>query len=234
MKKQPTCKHPGCTEPVVSDANFCSPHLAEPRRCRAVRATTGEQCKRPAMKGLTVCSRHGGGSEASRAKSQRAKALTVMQRFVLPYEGDVDPISVFEEEFRRTLGRIRWYDEQLSLLRSAEDLIWGRTKVERIQASEFGGTNTTYEAKVHLLEELQFKERRHLLDMEKVWISAGLETQKLNLMKRYVDATYAKMLKALVMLGIDTADPKTRQILANVFLGEEGDGVVAALSPAAH
>lgn len=230
MKVKP-CAEPGCEEPRLADADFCSRHLATPRRCKARRKSTGERCKAPAVKGLTVCVRHGGGTAASKAKSEHAKALTVMQRFVLPYEGDVDPISVFETEFRRTLGRIRWYDEQLALLASEEDLIWGRTKVERVGAGPEPGTNTTYEARVNLLEELQFKERRHLLDMEKVWISAGLEEKKLNLMKRYVDATYGKILKALTMLGLDAGDPRVREVLAAVFLGEEEtDGVVKALS----
>lgn len=222
------CIIEGCEERRLDGADFCGPHLAEPRRCRAKNRTTGERCKRPAMKGLRVCSKHGGQHPASKAKSERAKALTTMQRFVLPYEGAVDPISVFETEFRRTLGRIAWYDEQLARLSSEQDLIWGMTKQEDIGAGPDPGRNTTYEAKVHLLEELQFKERRHLLDMEKVWISAGLESQKLNLMKRYVENAYTKVMRAVTLLGLDPGDPKVRDALATVFL-EEDDGIPAAL-----
>ncbi|MGH3504455.1 MAG: hypothetical protein ACRDQA_26685 [Nocardioidaceae bacterium] len=151
---------------------------------------------------------------AAKRKSEKAKALTDMQKFVKPYAGDADPITTFESEFRRTLGRIAWYDDQLSRLASADDLIFGLTKEEQISAAEFPGTNSTYEARSHMLNELQFRERKHLLDLEKVWIGAKLDTERLNLMKRYVEGTYSRILNALERLGLDANDPKVRDTLA--------------------
>ena len=219
------CIEEGCDEPRVTGGDFCSRHIAEPRRCRATKRSNGERCKNAAKRGLRYCEQHGGAGAKATAKSNTAKAITAMQRFVKPYEGDIDPVAVFEAEFRRTLGRIRWYDEQLSLLASEEDLIWGRTKEVHVGAGEFTGTDVTYEARVNTLEQLQRWERKHLLDMEKVWIQANLDERKLNLMKRYVEATYVKVIEAVRLLGLDPTDKRVRDVLAAVLLDEGGDYV---------
>ena len=139
-----------------------------------------------------------------------------MQRFVRPYEGDLNPITAFEMEFRRTLGRIAWYDEQLALLASEEDLIWGRTKKERIGAGEFTGVNTTYEARVNILEEMQRWERKHLLDLEKVWINAGLEQERLSMLKAYSTRVRTYIERAFEALGLDLSDPRVLDALKHV------------------
>lgn len=215
------CLEDGCTTARVNGLKFCAPHLDKPRRCVAVRKSTGERCKSPARRGLTVCTKHGGSGKKAAEQVTRAKAVTDMQRFVKPYEGDVDPISVFEEEFRRTLGRIKWYDHYLASLDSADELVWGLTKKEQINAAEHPGTNRTYEAKVHEIERLQFRERQHLVALEKVWIGAKLETEKLNLMKRYVEVAYSRMVEVLRRLGHDPSSPEVRDILAEVLTGGE-------------
>lgn len=209
-----------CEYPAISQAYFCTRHIGEPHQCRMKRRSTGEQCRQTARKGTIYCAPHGRSPYAKKA-SERALVLTQMQRFVKPYEGDIDPLSAFEMEFRRTLGRIAWYDEQLALLGSERDLIWGVTKEEHVGAAEFAGTNTTYEAKANLLLELQNWERKHLLDMEKVWIGAKLDEQKLNLMRRYVESAYTAVVKAVKILGLDPGDPKVQEALAVALLGEE-------------
>lgn len=216
------CHEAGCDADRAEGLHFCVKHLNVPRRCALKRRSTGEQCKNPARRGLRYCSTHAGRRKRQNAAVDRAKALTAMQRFVKPYEGDLDPISVFEDEFRRTVGRILWYDEQLSRLQSADDLIWGLSKTEQIAASETPGTNETYEARVNMLETLQYRERQHLLALEKVWIGAKLDVEKLNLMKRYVETTYVAVIDTLTRLGIDTAAPEVRDILAESLLSVGG------------
>lgn len=43
-------------------------------RCKARARSTGEQCKRKAIEGLTVCRSHGGATRKGLAKSARVKA----------------------------------------------------------------------------------------------------------------------------------------------------------------
>jgi hypothetical protein len=223
----------GCTaKRAAVGVDFCNAHLSEPRRCSRVK-TDGERCKKAAVRGLRVCRSHGGATKVAKAKSTKSVALTAMQRFATPYVGDIDPLSVFELEFRRTLGRISWLDHQISLLESEEDLIWQKTKTEQISATEFAGTNTTYESKIHLYVEMQNWERKHLLDMEKVWIGAKLDEQKLNLMKRYVEASYMAVLRAVKALGLDPSDPKVQEALSAALLDEQDDRGVPAL-PTPH
>lgn len=227
MSSQKQCKEPSCEAWALDQAVYCAAHVGKRRRCKFRRSVDGieQRCKKQALIGLDVCERHGGRFPQSQALSQRSKALSVMQRFVKPYEGVLNPINAFEMEFRRTLGRIAWYDEQLSLLSSEEDLIWGLTKQEDIGAGEFTGTNTIYEARANILEEMQRWERKHLLDLEKVWIGAGLERERLDLLRVYANRTFELTKNALEALGIDTDDPKVREVLAGVFLGTEAPHV---------
>ena len=232
-KHQPPgrCKHTGCDRDAIKGAYFCTLHINVKRQCRAKSKATGERCKRRAMTGLVVCERHGGQFPNSKKVSEKTKALTAMQRFVRPFEGDVDPIGVFEMEFRRCLGRIAWLDDQISAL-DTEDLIWGMTKEERVMAAETPGTNKTYEARVNLLVEMQNWERKHLLDMEKVWIAAKLDTERLSLMRKYVETTYTAVVKALTLLGLDPASEEVQNALQTALLGDkETSNGIPALPP---
>lgn len=217
------CRHEGCTQHRLEGAIYCGQHIGVAHQCKATRTRTDgtkQRCKKPALLGLDVCERHGGRFKNPQKQHQQAETYTTMQRFVRPYEGDLNPVTAFEMEFRRTLGRIAWYDEQLAALASEEDLIWGETKYETAGGKD-GVPNHTYEARINLLEEMQRWERKHLLEMEKVWISAGLEQARLDLMRTFVDQTYALTERALRALGIDTTKPEVRQIMASVFAPED-------------
>lgn len=221
-----TCKIDGCDNTRVTGAFLCVEHLGERRRCEGVvhtyNETTGEvigerQCKRSARPGNTTCYNHGAVSAKAKASAAKAVTLTAMQRFVQPYEGDLDPVTAFEKEFRRTYGRILWLEKAISDLASEQDLIWGRTKEEHITAGEFPGTNTTYEARVHMYEEMLRWERKHFLELEKTWIRANLDERKLTIMRRYIDYTFTKVNDAARALGHDPADPAVRDTLMALF-----------------
>ncbi|MGH3505249.1 MAG: hypothetical protein ACRDQA_30800, partial [Nocardioidaceae bacterium] len=139
MRKVAACKEPGCDQARPKGMDFCVQHLAETRVCNGTVRTTGKPCERPAMRGLRVCQEHGGINPSAKRKSQRAKALTDMQKFVQPH-AKANPIGAFETEVRRALGRIAWYDDQLARLASADDLVYGLTKEEQIAAAEHPGT----------------------------------------------------------------------------------------------
>lgn len=223
MPKLKVCRHEGCQAAPVDQAIYCATHLSVPHRCKVTRELDGktQRCKKSAMLGLEVCYHHGGRFPGNRTRSAKAKTLTAMQRFVRPYEGDLDPISAFEMEFRRTMGRIAWYDEQLAALADAKDLVWGQTKEEETTAGEYPGTTLTYEAKANIFEEMQRWERGHLLNMEKIWIGAGLEQQKISLLQTYAEKAMALTENALKALGLDTDDPKVREVMFAAF--HEGD-----------
>jgi hypothetical protein len=204
------CKDPTCERRALDQAVYCEVHVGVTRRCKKTREVNGRQqrCKAQAMVGLDVCVKHGGSFPQSKALSERSKVLTTMQRFIRPYEGELTLVSAFEEEFRRTVGRIHWLNEQIGLLSSEKDLIWGLTKKEVIGAGEEPGTNKTYEAKVHILEEMLRWERVHLLNIEKLGIGAGLEQQRLDMLKTYSSRLETLVSNAFEALGLDVRDPK--------------------------
>jgi hypothetical protein len=213
-----TCKDPSCERPALDQAVYCGEHVGERRRCKKTRVIEGrtQRCKKPALIGLDVCEKHGGRFPQSQALSQRSKALTVMQRFVRPFEGDLNPISAFEMEFRRTLGRIAWYDEALAALGDEKDLIWGLTKHERGTNAEGLISVKTYEARVNILEEMQRWERKHLVDLEKVWIGAGLEQRRLDLLSTYVGQVQKMVERAFEHMGLDMSDPRVKEAILAV------------------
>jgi len=179
------------------------------------------RCKNRRMVGLTVCYTHGGANKAAQKKSANARALTTMQKFVKPISAqdpEANPVAAFEMEFRRTLGRIRWYDEQLSLLPTEKDLIWGRTKRESKNATEFSGVDTTFEARANILHELQFRERQHLLAMEKIWLASKFESAKLDIQRAYVMQLDKALTGILTALGHDPSDPGVRQVVRDQLL----------------
>lgn len=232
VPKSRQCREEDCERAVEQDGYYCIQHIGLKRKCAARNRKTGELCETTAVAGTPYCQGHGKFNSKVTRSHAKAKALTTMQRFVEPYGGDIDPVSVFESEFRRTLGRIRWIDQQLAALDSEDDLIWGLTKEEEVNATEYDGTNRTYEARVHLLVEMQNWERKHLLDMEKVWIAARMDEQKLNLMKRYVEATYTSVVRAVTALGLDPTDPKVQEALSAALLDDQSDDGARRAIPA--
>lgn len=222
-----TCKIEGCNEPRSEGAFLCLTHLGEKRRCAGIVKTYDDegnviserQCKRSARPGNTTCSSHGANSPRAKASAAKAQVLTTMQRFVKPYEGPLDPFMAFEGEYRRTYGRIIWLEDQIANLDSEDDLVWGKTKSEDISATEFAGTNVTYEARINVWEDMLRWERKHLLELNKVAFKMNVEEQRLTLMRQYLEGTYAATLALLRDLGHDTADPLVRARLRRMFEG---------------
>ncbi len=172
------------------------------------------------MFGITVCRMHGGQLPTVKAKSERAKVIAEMQRFVKPIaENDPEayPIYAFEVEYRRTIARIRYYDEKLAEL-EPEALGWGKTKEEDRNAAEFPGIDTTYEAAANMYHKLQWEERQHLVRMTKIYINAKLDEKKLQLLERQVLAFDGAITRLLARLGHDTTSPEIRNVVREEML----------------
>jgi hypothetical protein len=238
-RKAAPCKTPGCEVPHLPGALFCGEHLSDYRQCsETVRVTdpeTGEvtserRCMRPASKGLSVCDAHGGRAPRLKAISARTDALSAMQRFVQPYEGDINPITAFEMEFRRTYGRILWLEAQIGAFEDEKMLIWGLTKQDSITASEFPGTNKTYEARIHVYEDMLRWERTHFLKLTQLWIKANLKEQELTMMRGHIEYTFKKVMDITRALGHDPTDPATHAILEAAFSRPGDTSMVPAVT----
>lgn len=190
-------------------------------RCSRIKPN-GERCGNRVIFGLTVCKFHGGGTEAAKQKSARARVVAQMEKFITPISPDdveADPYEGFLRDYRRTIAHIRYFDEKIAELESEKDLVFGVEKVEEIGATDFPGVNTTHASQMNIYLELQWREREHLQKIAKVYISSGIESKKLALQESVVlrlDSTLTAILQAV---GIDPRKPEVRSIVASK-LGE--------------
>src|SRR6185312_501802 len=112
-----------------------------------------------------------------------------------------------------TIGWIRYYEDQVAKLDDDKMLVWGTTKMEDIGASEFEGTNTVDEAKPNLWLELLFRERKHLHELQKTYIAAGLAQKKLEMEREIMDRLELAITNTLISLGHNPRDPEIRRTL---------------------
>lgn len=146
------------------------------------RRSNGEACSKWPMKGQTVCRNHGGASpQAKAAAERRLQAIGAEQAIVtfgLPRE--VDPRDALLEEVYRSAGVVDFLREQVQKLES-DQVVWGKAEEVEKQAGEFPGVDTTHKAAVNVWVELYARERKHLVDVCKAAIAAGLEERRVRL-----------------------------------------------------
>jgi hypothetical protein len=127
-----------------------------------------------------------------------AKAEAAARRAVETYglPRDISPADALLEEVRYTAGHVAWLREQVQALESA-DLIWGMTEQAEKSATEFPGTDVTYAAKASMWLELYYRERRHLVDVTKAAIAAGIEERKVRIAEQQ-GALVAGVIRAIL------------------------------------
>lgn len=167
-------------------ADAADPNGHSKPKCGAKRRSAdsnGAPCTRPAGWGTDHaghgrCKWHGGATPSHVTAGKVAKALTAVATFGLPRE--VDPRDALLEEVYRSAGAVDWLREQVQTL-TADQVIWGKAEEVEKQAGEFPGIDTTHKASVHVWVELYHRERKHLVDVSKAAIAAGIEERRVRL-----------------------------------------------------
>lgn len=171
---------------------------SEPKRCKAKSRRTGEPCKRWPMAGQEVCPTHGGKAPRAKAAAERrlaqVKAAKYVETFGLPRE--IDPRDALLEEVYRTAGAIDWLHDQVQELK-AKDVTWGRTEEVDKGAGEHPGVDVTHAAAVNVWVQLWQAERKHLVDVSKAAISAGIEERRVKLAEQQ-GALLAGVIKSIL------------------------------------
>lgn len=140
-------------------------------------------CTRPAgwgtdHAGSGRCKLHGGCSPASRIRGQRVAAEQAVKTYGLAL--DVSPTDALLEEVRWTAGHVAWLRERVQEVEQ-QALTWGMTQRVEQSATEFPGVNVTESASPSVWLDLYQRERKHLLDVCKAAISAGIEERRVRL-----------------------------------------------------
>lgn len=157
--------------------------LSPDGKCTATSKQSGKPCKRDAAVGLDKCSVHCGLSKAKRDEIGEAfRAHQAAEKAVVTYglPRDISPTEALLEEVRYTAGHVAWLREQVQAL-EADELVWGVTEKVEKNATEFEGTDTTSAAKPNAWLELYYRERKHLVDVTKAAIQAGIEERRVKL-----------------------------------------------------
>jgi hypothetical protein len=156
---------------------------ADRPKCNGTSKQSGRRCKRDPAIGLDKCAIHCGLSKAERERiAADFLAEQAARRAVITYglPRDISAIDALLEEVRYTAGHVAWLRERVAETEQ-NALVWGVTEETDTQASEFPGTNTTRAAKPNVWLQLYREERRHLVDVTKAAISAGIEERRVKL-----------------------------------------------------
>jgi hypothetical protein len=192
-------------------------------RCTARAKSTGERCQKAALVGLTVCRSHGAATKAAKTKSAVAKAERTMNKYVKPIPLDHElsnPAYGLHYEYRRTVARIEWLDKRIAKL-TEEEANWGRTKEERVNATDYPGTNTTFEARLHPRLVLQERERAFLLKLEKVMIDAQFKAAEQAIEQRTSMEVEKRVWAIVKAMGRDPLDPRVKKALGRMLRDDE-------------
>lgn len=164
--------------------------------------------------GAGNCHFHGGSSPNGRRHASEEAARAAVITYGLPR--DISPTDALLEEVRYTAGHVAWLRERVAELEERA-LVWGVTGEVDTRASEFPGVNTTSEAKPNMWLVLYREERKHLVDVTKAAISAGIEERRVKLAEAQGSLLNGVIRRILDRLGLSDE----QRVLLPVVVPEE-------------
>lgn len=149
-------------------------------KCGGPRKHGAGPCTRPAgwatpHPGRGRCKFHGGSTPSHVKAAETEAAREAVVTYGLPRE--IDPRDALLEEVYRTAGAVDFLAGKVREV-NADDLVWGRTEEVDTQATEFPGTNTKRQSVPNVWLVLYQQERKHLVDVCKAALAAGVEERK--------------------------------------------------------
>lgn len=181
------------------------PHDAAPRagQCTATAKSTGERCRRQALKGAAVCIKHGASAPQVKAAAKRRLAAEAAANSVVTYglPVDVDPVTALVAEVHRTAGHVAYLARKIADFESDLDLV---------QVDEGPGGAAKVAPSVWV--ELHQRERAHLVRVCQAAIGAGVQEAQVRLMERQAELVVTAMLGLAADLGCDD-DPRLGELV---------------------
>lgn len=182
------------------------------RQCTAKSQRSGNQCKRPAITGGTVCAFHGGSAKQVKAKAAKRIAEQAAQVAIATYglPRDIDPHAALIEELHRTAGHVAWLGMIVAELDSED----GRGKL--IEKTMFGEQPAIW-------IKLYADERRHFTDVAKVCIGANIEERRVKIAEEQGQLLATAIRGILTDLGV-ADDERVPGIVRRHLMLVAGDG----------
>lgn len=143
----------------------------------------GQPCGNGAGKGtdhvgVGNCKNHGGSTPTGRRFAQTELAKRAVQTYGLPRE--VAPDVALLEEVHRTAGHVAWLQQKVAEI-DEDDLTWGLVEEVDKGSGEFTGIDRTERATPNVWLVLYQQERKHLTDVCKAALSAGIAERQVKL-----------------------------------------------------
>lgn len=140
------------------------------------------QCQQRAMRGMDKCRYHGGKSPQALAARDRREAEDAANRAIATYglPRDIDPHDALLEEIARTAGHVDWLANVIAQL-DRDAIAFGVHSVETGRGEKGDIDKTTLQAGVAVWVDLYQRERKHLVDVCKAAIGAGIAERQVRL-----------------------------------------------------
>lgn len=204
----------------MSDAKpeRCSTCRKVHTRCRA-HNRGGLPCGLHPKPGARVCRLHGGAAPQVLAAAERRRqeelARQAAARFALPVE--VGPGEALLQEVHRTAGVVAWLEVRVEEVAGSSpgDLIYGTVKETTRTSDEHGMVSTSEDAAaVHGWLRLWQAERRHLREVCRDALAAGIEERRVQLAEQHASQIVTVLRGVLADLGLSAEQQeKVRQVV---------------------
>ncbi len=144
------------------------------------------------------CKWHGGSTPNHVKAAQREAAAEAVEMYGLPRE--VEPTDALLEEIHRTAGHVAWLEQRVRAL-DPDELVFGKFKeaAKTTGAGEAVVSERRVErrAGISMLVKLYREERRHLVDVCRVAIAAGIAERQVRVAEHQA-AIFATALRGIV------------------------------------
>jgi hypothetical protein len=186
------------------DLEGCEKNHCHGRR----RDGTGKACHRPAgwgtdHVGTGSCKLHGGATPNHRTAARIEQAKKATATYGLPI--DVGPAEALLQELRRTAGHVAWLERRVAEL-DEDELVWGvveetvrgvAEETDRPTTPNGGGLETKRKAGTNALIKLYQEERKHLAQVSKAAIDAGVSERVVQIYEQ-IAASYVQVLERVI------------------------------------
>ncbi len=176
-------------------------------RCHA-HTTAGRPCRRPPVRGATVCPSHGGAAPqvrtAAARRRERGRAAAEWSRAYGAFVVDVDPAGAVLDQISWTAGHVAWLRERVQAT-DPQALVWGVEREVTKTAGEYPGVDTTRAARPSVWLELYGQERDRLVRMCEIAHRMGIEERRVELAEQLGQLVAGAVQGILDDLGLDEA-----------------------------
>jgi hypothetical protein len=166
---------------LFDEAKHCGAHPGDPERgpCRAGKGKGTNHV------GWGRCKHHGGNTPAGIAAAQREMQEHTLREAMVTYglPREIEPSEALLEEIARTAGHIDWLREQIERVggERVDSLITGPRLVKTVEGPAGRVQITEVAAAVNLWLALYQDERRHLVQVCRTALAAGVEERRVRL-----------------------------------------------------